>query len=117
MSTPKANSWRFYRHMPVYLAGGRRLGFVVEVGHGVDYLHVQQGRFLVRDWYISLDAVSVVDAGGVRLSVRLADLRRRRYNVPPADFLLRQGATPGYEYTSKADLPVYGAAQPASKRP
>ena len=41
------SDWEFYRHMPVYLANGRRLGRAEEVGHAVDYLHVQQGHLLI----------------------------------------------------------------------
>lgn len=107
-------SWKFYRRMPVYLAGGRPLGHVIEVGHAVDVVHVQQGRVLVRDWYIPAGAIDRVTAGGVYLRVGPSELRRNRWNVPPAHFLARQGATPGYEYTSPADIPSYGDTDVAS---
>jgi hypothetical protein len=90
--------WQFYRHMPVYLGTGRLLGRTEEVGHGLDYLHVQQGHLVVRDWYIPISAVEDVTPQGVRLGVTLADLRRSGWNVPPEEYLARQGATPGYEY-------------------
>jgi hypothetical protein len=45
---------------------------------------------------------------GIYLDVDLSDLKRSRWNVPPEDYLRRQGATPGYEYTSRADVPPYG---------
>lgn len=105
-------SWDFYRHMPVYLRDGRLLGRTEEVGHAVDYLHVQQGRLLVWDWYVPTSAINDVTEQGVRLGVTLHDLRRNRWNVPPESYLQRQGATPGYEYTSRADIPSYGETSP-----
>jgi hypothetical protein len=100
--------WSFYRHMPVNLADGRRLGHTQEIGHAADYLHVRQGTVLTWDWYIPFSAVRDVADGEVRLAVIRADLVRNRWNVPPEAYLTRQGATPGYEYTSAADLPPYG---------
>jgi len=99
--------WEFYRHMPVYLRDGRLLGRTEEIGHALDYLHVQQGRLLVWDWYVPVTAVERVTPAGVRLKVDAPDLRHNRWNVPPESYLMRQGATPGYEYTSPADLPSY----------
>lgn len=98
-------AWEFYRHMPVYLSNGRRLGRTEEIGHAVDYIHVQQGNILIYDWYLPVAAIRDVTANGVCLNVTMADLRRNRWNVPPEDYLQRQGATPGYEYTSPADIP------------
>lgn len=103
-----AVSWEFYRHMPVYGADRRRIGHLREVGHAVDYLHVQQGHLLVRDWYIPLTAVRDVEADGVYLAVNAAQMRANRWSVPPAEYLTRQGATYGYEYTSRSDVPAYG---------
>jgi hypothetical protein len=100
MSSFEDREWRFYRHMPVYLAGGRRLGRTLEIGHATDWVHVQQGRWLARDWYIPISAVADVTPEGVFLNMSLAALRARRWNVPPIGYLLQQGATPGYEYTS-----------------
>jgi hypothetical protein len=100
--------WSFYRHMPVYLRSGRLLGRTEEIGHAVDFLHVQQGRLLIRDWYLPITAVRDVTAQGVYLGVDLGHLRRNRWNVPPEAYLSRQGATPGYEYTSQTDIPSYG---------
>lgn len=100
--------WTFYRRMPVRLADGRRLGHTQEIGHAVDYLHVRQGTLLTRDWYIPMSAVREVTDGEVQLTVERDDLVRNRWNVPPEEYLLRQGATPGYEYTSRADIPPYG---------
>jgi hypothetical protein len=94
-------TWQFYRHMPVYTRDGRRLGHVEEVGHAVDYLHIQQGARLVRDWYVPIGAVRDVTVDGVFLSCGRAELRRQGWNIPADDYLVRQGATPGYEYTSK----------------
>lgn len=91
--------------MPVYLAGGRRLGHTLEIGHAVEWLHVQQGRLLVRDWYIPIDAVRDVTGTGVYLDVGASDLRRNRWNVPGEGYLTRQGLVVGYEYTSRADIP------------
>ena len=105
--------WQFYRHMPVYLPGGRRLGRVEEVSHAVDYLHVQQGRILVRDWYIPMTAVDDVTGQGVRLGADRAALHHNGWDVPPVEYLAQQGATPGYEYTSSADLPVHAEVTPA----
>lgn len=107
-------AWQFYRHMPVYLPGGRRLGRVEEVAHAVDYLHVQQGHILIRDWYIPMTAVQDVTGQGVRLAVDKSSLRRNRWNVPPVEYLAQQGATPGYEYTSPADVSAYADATNAS---
>jgi hypothetical protein len=101
-------NWEFYRHMPVYLRNGRRLGRTEEIGHAVDYLHVQQGNVVVRDWYIPIEVVEDVTGQGVKLAVDLSRLRQDRCNVPPEAYLMRQGATPGYEYTSPADIPSYG---------
>lgn len=115
MSTVATPDWQFYRHMPVYLADGRLLGRTVEIGHAVDWLHVQQGRWLIRDWYIPISAVRDVTSRGVYLTVSLAGLRARRWNVPPIEYLLRQGATPGYEYTSRNDLPAYGETAPPAE--
>jgi len=106
MSAGADPEWQFYRRMPVYLADGRLLGRTVEIAHAVDWLHVQQGRRLLRDWYIPVAAVDTVAAEGVHLNVNLAALRARRWNVPPVEYLLEQGATPGYEYTSPKDLPA-----------
>ena len=100
------SDWEFYRHMPVYLANGRRLGRAEEVGHAVDYLHVQQGHLLIYDWYLPVEAIRDVTTDGVYLNLTMADLRRNRWNVPPESYLQRQGATPGYEYTSPADVRV-----------
>lgn len=100
--------WQFYRHMPVYCHDGRRLGHTEEIGHAVDYLHVREGRILVRDWYIPIEAVEDVTAGGVHLRVDRPDLRRSGWNVPAWEYLAHQGATPGYDYTSKADIPASG---------
>lgn len=86
--------------MPVYLSDGRILGRLEEVGHGADYLHVQQGNILVRDWYVPIGAVEDVSPQGGRLGTTLADLRRNGWNVPPEEYLSHQGATPGYEYQS-----------------
>ena len=88
-----------YRHMPVHLSNGSRLGRVEEIGHGGDVLHIQQGNVLVYDWYVPVDAVSTVDERGVHLKVSLRDLRKNGWNVPPEAYLMRQGATPGYEYS------------------
>jgi hypothetical protein len=112
MTEPAA--WEFYRHMPVYLSNGRPLGRTLEVGHAVDYLHVQQGRFVIRDWYIPASAIREVTPHGVYLSVGSGDLRRNRWHVPPEAYLSRQGATPGYEYTSPADIPRYGGTEVAT---
>lgn len=98
--------------MPVYMLNGRLLGRTEEIGHAVDYLHVQQGHLLVRDWYIPMSAVTDVTARGVVLNVNASDLRQNGWNVPPAEYLERQGATPGYEYTSRADIPPYGDTSP-----
>lgn len=98
-------AWSFYRHMPVYLADGKRLGRTEEVGHGMEYLHIQQGHVLVYDWYVPMDAVESVTIDGVRLKVSLATMRANRWNIPPGAYLARQGATPGYEYTSPDDTP------------
>lgn len=100
--------WHFYRHMPVYTRNGRLLGRIEEVSHGVDYLHVQQGHLLMYDWYIPTQAVLNVTPHGVHLRVDPLDLRRNGWNVPPEEYLARQGATPGYEYTSSADVPDHG---------
>lgn len=107
-------TWEFYRHMPVYLGDGRLLGHTLEIGHAVDYIHVQQGSFLVWDWYIPSTAIREVTADGVYLSAQRDELTRNGWNVPPEEYLLRQGATPGYEYTSPADIPRYGDTEPAS---
>lgn len=104
--------WEFYRHMPVYLGDGGRLGHTIEIGHAVDYLHVREGRILTYDWYIPIGAVRDVTGDGVYLSVERDALRRHRWNVPPEEYLARQGATPGYEYTSAADMPSYGDRGP-----
>jgi len=100
--------WKFYRHMPVYLVNGRLLGHTEEIGHAVDYVHVRQGRILVRDWYIPMTAVRDVNDRGVYLNVDSQALRDKGWNEPPEELLLTQGATPGYEYTSRADIPSYG---------
>lgn len=99
--------WWFFRHMPVFLRTGRRLGRLEEIGHALDYLHVQQGHVLVQDWYVPRDAVEDATPQGVRLNLDLSDLRRERRHVPPEEFLLRQGATPGYEYTTPLDVPAF----------
>ena len=101
------SSWNFYRHMPVYLENGQLLGRAEEIGHAVDYVHVQQGRVLVYDWYVPISAVKEVDEQGVHLAATLSDLRRNGWNVPPEEYLTRQGATPGYEYTRPADVSTY----------
>lgn len=101
------SDWRFYRHMPVYLANGRRLGWTEEIAHAADMLHVRQGRVLVRDWYVPATAIQSADPGGVRLGVHRSDLRANRWNVPPLTYLMQQGATPGYEYTSPSDARTY----------
>jgi hypothetical protein len=95
--------WQFYRHMPVYLQDGRRLGRVEEIGHAVEVLHVQQGRVLVQDWYIPLSAVRNVSPQGVTLHVSRKELGSHGWNVPTEEYLARQGATPGYEYTNYRD--------------
>lgn len=92
--------WSFYRHMPVHLRDGRLLGRVEEVGHAAAYLHIQQGHLLVQDWYVPRRVVARVTLEGVWLDVSLDDLRREHWNVPPESYLLRQGAVPGYEYTT-----------------
>jgi hypothetical protein len=109
-------NWQFYRHMPVYLADGRVLGRTVEVGHAVDVVHVQEGRIRIIDWYIPVDAIRQVDADGIHLAVNHDALRANGWNVPPLDYLMRQGATPGYEFTSRADIPEYagGEGSPSS---
>jgi hypothetical protein len=109
--------WSFYRHMPVILPDGRRLGQVWEIGHAVDYLHVRQGTVLVRDWYIPLSAVRAVTDGRVWLAVGRGDLVQRRWNVPPEEYLMRQGATPGYDYTSRTNKPSYGGTEPGGSAP
>jgi hypothetical protein len=80
----------------------------------VDYLLVRQGSLLVWDWYVPLSAVRAVTNGGVQLAVNRDDLVRNHWNVPPEKYLTRQGATPGYAYTSPADIPPYGATEPES---
>ena len=94
--------WRFYRRMPVYTADGRRLGRTEEIDNAVECLHIQQGRLLVRDWYVPLSAVRDVTTQGVYLRVNPRDLQRNRWHVPPEDYLRRQGATPGYEEVDSA---------------
>ena len=91
--------------MPVYLRNGDLLGHVLEVGHDVDYVHVQQGHVLFFDWYMPISAVQDVTPQGVRLNVDRAELRANGWNVPPPEYLGRQGATPGYEYTSRNSAP------------
>lgn len=71
----------------------------------MDYLHVQQGRLLVRDWYVPFSAIRDVTETRVALDVDRTAMIEQRWNVPPEEYLLRQGATPGYEYTSPADNP------------
>jgi hypothetical protein len=93
--------WHFYRHMPVYTRNGRLLGRTEEIGHALDYLHVQQGRVLILDWYIPIQAVQDVTSHGVYLRVDPPQLRSNGWNVPPEEYLARQGATPGYEYASR----------------
>lgn len=105
--------WEFHRHMPVYLANGQLLGQALEIGHAVEYIHVQQGHILVRDWYIPITAVRTVTDSGVCLTVGSLDLRRNRWNVPTETYLSHQGLVVGYEYTSRADIPDY-ATSPAS---
>ena len=105
-------TWHFYRRMPVYLANGRRIGRLEEVGHATDVLHVRQGHLLIRDWYIPASAIGEVNAQGVRLNLTVWDLRFNRLHVPPLEFLMRQGATPGYEYTSPADMPKSAPSPP-----
>lgn len=107
-------SWSFSRHMPVYLADGKRLGHVVEIDHAVQYVHVQQGRLLVRDWYVPVSEIEDVSEGGVVLRSTLDGLRRHRLYIPAEDYLERQGATPGYEYTSRTDIPDCGDAAAAA---
>jgi hypothetical protein len=102
--------WQFYRHMPVFLANGRRLGLVLEVGHAVEMVHIQEGRLLIRDWYIPAEAIEDVTGRGVFLSVDRSALRRNGWNVPPERYLATQGSVPGYEYTSPADIPDYASA-------
>lgn len=109
-------SWEFYRHMPVFLADGRRLGRTEEIGHAVDYVHVQQGLVLIHDWYVPASALASVGERGVQLNVSMFDLRRGGWNVPPEDYLSRQGATPGYEYTSPGDVPRYAERLAADER-
>lgn len=101
-------AWQFYRHMPVSLENGDLLGHVLEVGHDIEYIHVQQGRVLFFDWYVPASAIRDVSAQGVRLNVDRAALRANRWNVPAPQYLSRQGATPGYEYTSGGDAPPSG---------
>jgi len=96
-------SWSFYRHMPVFARSGRLLGRLLEVGHALDVLHVQQGRALIRDWYVPIEAVMDVTTDGIYLDVDMGDLRHRRWNVPPDMYLARQGATAGYEYTGPVE--------------
>lgn len=110
----QVDHWEFYRHMPVYLANGRKLGRTLEVGHAVDYIHVQQGRLLVVDWYIPISAVREVNQDGVYLNVNQDALRSNRWNVPSAEYLAHQGTTPGYEYTSRSDIPAYAPAGDAA---
>lgn len=100
--------WRFYRHMPVYFSNGRRLGRTEEIAHAVDVIHMQQGRVLIRDWYVPIAAVQDVTPQGVTLNVGPRELRTSGWNVPTNDYLARQGATPGYEYTILADVPQRG---------
>lgn len=99
---------QFYRHMPVYLNGGRLLGRTEEVSHAGDWIHVRQGILLVRDWYIPSTAIASIETGGVRLTVGRQELLRARYNVPPEPYLAQQGATPGYEYTAAAGTTTDG---------
>ncbi|HZU13599.1 MAG TPA: hypothetical protein VFB58_12235 [Chloroflexota bacterium] len=108
MGESESATWEFYRHMPVYLSNGKRLGYAVEIGHAVDYIHVRQGRILTYDWYLPISVVRDVTGDGVFLDVDSAALRHNHWNVPAEEFLNRQGATPGYEYTSAADIPSYG---------
>jgi hypothetical protein len=96
--------------MPVYLAGGRLLGRLLEVGHAVETLHVQEGRLLIRDWYIPSTAIREVTDRGVHLNVDRAALRHNAWNIPSERYLSLQGAVPGYEYTSPADIPDYASA-------
>jgi hypothetical protein len=102
--------WQFYRHMPVYMANGRLLGRMLEVGHAVEMLHVQEGRLFIRDWYIPTTAIREVTDRGVFLNVERSALRRNDWNVPPESYLAVQGSVPGYEYTSPADIPDYASA-------
>ncbi|HLJ67653.1 MAG TPA: hypothetical protein VKX16_09885 [Chloroflexota bacterium] len=90
--------------MPVSLTNGRRLGRLEDVGHALDFIHVRQGRLLIRDWYIPVAAIRGITVGGVQLAVGMAELRARRWHVPPESYLARQGATPGYEYTDLPDV-------------
>jgi hypothetical protein len=101
------SEWQFYRHMPVYLANGRLLGRAIEVGHAVQTVHVQEGRLLIRDWYVPASAIREVTEAGVFLSVERNALRQNGWDVPPESYLAVQGAVPGYEYTSPADIPDY----------
>ena len=95
--------WQFCRRMPVYLANGRRLGQIEEVSYGTEYIHVRQGRLLVWDWYIPTAAIAHVDGQGAHLTVDRPDLLRKGWNVPARDYLLLQGATPGYDYARRDD--------------
>jgi hypothetical protein len=102
--------WQFYRRMPVYVANGRRLGRVIEVGHAVQTVHVQEGRLLIRDWYIPVSAIREVTEEGVFLTVERGALGQNGWDVPPESYLAIQGAVPGYEYTSPADIPDFASA-------
>jgi hypothetical protein len=94
---------QFSRRMPVYLANDRLLGRVEEVSHGTEYVHVRQGHLFIWDWYIPAAAIARVDDRGVHLAVHRPDLLRNGWNVPAHDYLLLQGATPGYDYAHQGD--------------
>ncbi|GAC1327641.1 MAG: hypothetical protein NVSMB22_19160 [Chloroflexota bacterium] len=97
----------YYRHMPVHTRTGMHLGRVEDVSHAGDYVHVQQGHLLVRDWYVPASAIAGTDERGLHLDVTLEQMSTYGWTVPPASYIMQQGATPGYEYRADTDIPDY----------
>lgn len=73
----------FFAGMPVFDAGGEKVGTVSEYNPQGGYLLVQKGWLFHRDVYVPVNAIGSQDTNGVYLNRYKDDLQNQNWDVPP----------------------------------
>ncbi len=77
-------NWQFVEGMPVYDAGGDKVGTISEHNVQGRYLIAHKGWLFPQDVYIPLQAVASTDADGVYLNLYKDDILNQDWSNPPA---------------------------------
>ena len=81
--TRNSATWQIADGMPVYGAGGDKLGTVRNYDSQAGYLEIQKGGLSEKDFYLGWGTIAAVNADGVTLRLKQKDLHNRLYASPP----------------------------------